>query len=135
VTAVLWRAAFEVAAEFTVVVFLNKPGALSLAADAIWCDKDDGRLVQIVTLAARHAVPVIYPSREDAVAGGLMRYGPSVTDQFRQAGVYTVRISKEKTGRPAGDAGDQGSSWSSTCRRPGRSASRSHPRSWPGPTR
>jgi putative ABC transport system substrate-binding protein len=52
------------------------------------------RRVQIVTLAARHAVPAVYPWREDAVAGGLMSYGPSITDQFRQGGVYTARILK-----------------------------------------
>jgi putative ABC transport system substrate-binding protein len=52
------------------------------------------RRVQIVTLAARHALPVIYPWREDAIAGGLMSYGPSITEQFRQAGVYTARILK-----------------------------------------
>jgi ABC-type uncharacterized transport system substrate-binding protein len=50
------------------------------------------RRVQILTLAARHAVPVVYPAREWAEAGGLMSYGSSYTDQHRQAGVYTGRI-------------------------------------------
>ena len=52
------------------------------------------RRVQIVTLATRHALPAIYPWRDDAVAGGLMSYGPSITDQFRQAGIYAARILK-----------------------------------------
>jgi ABC-type uncharacterized transport system substrate-binding protein len=52
------------------------------------------RRVQIITLATYHAVPAIYPWREDAVAGGLVSYGPSITDQFRQAGIYTGRILK-----------------------------------------
>jgi putative ABC transport system substrate-binding protein len=52
------------------------------------------RRVQIVTLATRHALPAIYPWREDAVAGGLVSYGPNITDQFRQAGIYTGRILK-----------------------------------------
>jgi ABC-type uncharacterized transport system substrate-binding protein len=50
------------------------------------------RRVQILTLAARHGVPVIYPAREWAEAGGLMSYGSSYADQHRQAGVYTGRI-------------------------------------------
>jgi putative ABC transport system substrate-binding protein len=50
------------------------------------------RRIQILTLAARHAVPVVYPAREWAEAGGLMSYGSSYTDQHRQAGVYTGRI-------------------------------------------
>jgi putative ABC transport system substrate-binding protein len=50
------------------------------------------RRVQIVTLATRHTLPVVYPWREDAAAGGLSSYGPSITDQFRQAGPYAARM-------------------------------------------
>jgi putative ABC transport system substrate-binding protein len=53
-----------------------------------------GRQSQILTLAARHAVPGIYFSRDWAVAGGLMSYGPLATDQGRQAGIYVGRILK-----------------------------------------
>jgi putative ABC transport system substrate-binding protein len=53
-----------------------------------------GRQSQILTLAARHAVPAIYFSRDWAAAGGLMSYGPPPTDQGRQAGIYTGRILK-----------------------------------------
>jgi ABC-type uncharacterized transport system substrate-binding protein len=53
-----------------------------------------GRRVQIVTLAARHAVPAIYPVREFADVGGLMTYGSNPTEQYRQAGVYAGRVLK-----------------------------------------
>jgi putative ABC transport system substrate-binding protein len=52
------------------------------------------RRAQIVTLAARHAVPTIYPSRAYAEAGGLMSYGSSSRDLHRQAGTYVGRILK-----------------------------------------
>jgi putative ABC transport system substrate-binding protein len=52
------------------------------------------RRAQIIVLASRHAVPVIYANREDAVAGGLMSYGSSIVDVSRQLGIYTGRILK-----------------------------------------
>jgi putative ABC transport system substrate-binding protein len=51
-----------------------------------------GQRDQIVRLAARHAVAVIYFSREFAAAGGLISYGPSIAIGYRQAGVYTGQI-------------------------------------------
>jgi putative ABC transport system substrate-binding protein len=52
------------------------------------------RLAQLVTLAARHAVPAIYWTRDFTEASGLMSYGSDVSDQLRQAGIYTGRILK-----------------------------------------
>jgi putative ABC transport system substrate-binding protein len=52
------------------------------------------RAKQIVALVARYRVPAIYARRQFAEAGGLMSYGPSQTDPYRYAGIYTARILK-----------------------------------------
>ena len=67
-----------------------KVGALLQAADPFFNTVRD----QIVSLAARHAIPAIYEQRAFVAAGGLMSYGTNLADAYRQAGVYTGRILK-----------------------------------------
>jgi putative tryptophan/tyrosine transport system substrate-binding protein len=52
------------------------------------------RRVQLTQLAVLHRMPAIYPVRQYVEAGGLMSYGASLTDAFRQVGVYTGRVLK-----------------------------------------
>src|SRR5262249_21841224 len=54
---------------------------------------------KLIALAAHHSLPATYTTREAALAGGLMSYGTSLTDAWRQAGMYAVRLLKgDKTG-------------------------------------
>ena len=48
----------------------------------------------IITLAARHRLPAVYPSGPYVTAGGLISYGPDLIDQYRRAAGYVDRILK-----------------------------------------
>jgi putative ABC transport system substrate-binding protein len=66
-------------------------------ADALFVGPDaffNTRRVQLATMAAHHSIPTAFAVREYVDAGGLMSYGASLTDMFRQTGVYTGRILK-----------------------------------------
>jgi ABC-type uncharacterized transport system substrate-binding protein len=79
----------EIDAAFLTLVQLHA-GALVVSIDPFFSSRRD----QLVALASRHAVPAIYYWREFAAAGGLISYGPSLTAEYRQAGVYVGKILK-----------------------------------------
>jgi putative ABC transport system substrate-binding protein len=63
---------------------------LVVSSDNLFTD----RPVRLVVLAARHAIPAIYPYRWFAAAGGLMSYGPDLAEAYRLVGTYAGRILK-----------------------------------------
>ena len=71
----------------------ERPDALFVGGDALF----NSRRLQLALLAARHAVPATYASRDYPASGGLMSYGADVTDAFRQVGAYAGRILKGVT--------------------------------------
>jgi len=67
-----------------------RAGGLAIAADTFFSSQS----TVLAALALQHAVPTVSPYREFVTAGGVMSYGGSVTEQYRQVGVYTGRILK-----------------------------------------
>jgi putative ABC transport system substrate-binding protein len=68
----------------------QRVGAVLISGDPFFNERRDG----LVALAARNAVPAIYPWREFTAAGGLISYGASLSDAYRQSGVYVGKILK-----------------------------------------
>jgi len=66
----------------------ERPDALLVSPDPLYVV----RRVQLATLAARHAIPTSFSNRDPVEAGGLVSYGPNITDAYRQAGAYVARI-------------------------------------------
>ena len=79
----------EINAAFATLV-RERPDALFVGGDPLF----NSRRMQLSLLAARHAIPATYASREYAEAGGLMSYGTGFPDTYRQVGVYVGRILK-----------------------------------------
>jgi putative ABC transport system substrate-binding protein len=79
----------EIEAAFATFV-RNQVDALVIGGDAFFY----GRRVQLVTLTTRHAIPAVFNVREFTEIGGLMSYGTSLPEVYRQLGVYTGRILK-----------------------------------------
>jgi putative ABC transport system substrate-binding protein len=67
-----------------------RPDALFVGGDGFFVS----RRVQLVNLASRHVVPAIYDARQFPEVGGLMSYGSSIEDAWRQVGVYAGRVLK-----------------------------------------
>ena len=78
-------------------------GALLVGPDNFFTSRRN----QLAALAARYAVPTMYGDRQYAVAGGLMSYNSSLTDIYRQVGVYTGKILTAKHRRLADSAADE----------------------------
>ena len=77
----------EIDAAFATLVQLHA-GALVVGEDPFFYRRRE----ELVALAARHAVPASYFSHEFALAGGLISYGPSLTDAWRKVGIYAGKI-------------------------------------------
>jgi len=77
----------EIDAAFVALAQL-RAGALFVVSDGFFLDRRE----QIAALTARHAVPASFELREFVTAGGLMSYGASLADVYRQAGIYTGKI-------------------------------------------
>ena len=93
----------------------ERPDALFVASDTFLTT----RRVQLVNLASRHAIPTAFPNRESAEIGGLMSYGASISDAWRQSGIYVGQVLKARSLRTCRSCSRRSSSWSLTRRLPG----------------
>jgi putative tryptophan/tyrosine transport system substrate-binding protein len=66
----------------------QRAGAVIVAGDPVL----DGLREEVVALAARYALPAMYLTHDAVAAGGLLGYGPNITDAYRQGGIYCGRI-------------------------------------------
>jgi putative tryptophan/tyrosine transport system substrate-binding protein len=80
------EAAFETAVRQNIRV-------LAVASDPFF----NTRSTTLVALAARHALPTVYPFREHVAAGGLMSYGVDLSEMYRQVGLYAAQVLKGTT--------------------------------------
>jgi ABC-type uncharacterized transport system substrate-binding protein len=79
----------EIGAAFATLV-RDRPDALLVGSGPFF----NSRRVQLALLAGRHGIPAIYTGRQYVEAGGLIGYGASLSDAWRQIGIYTGRILK-----------------------------------------
>jgi putative ABC transport system substrate-binding protein len=63
--------------------------ATTISIDVVFVHRE-----RIITLAARHRLPAVYPYRPFVTGGGLISYGPDLVDQYRRAAGYVDRIRK-----------------------------------------
>ena len=77
----------EIDTAFTILV-QKRISALVVVSDTFF----NSRPQQLVALTARHSLPAIYPFRDYVEAGGLMSYGPSAAEGYRNTGIYTGRV-------------------------------------------
>jgi ABC-type uncharacterized transport system substrate-binding protein len=126
---------------------VQEPNELERAFDAMTRERADGLLVlsdsfttfhraRLAELAAGHRLPALYGHRQYIEAGGLMSYGPSISDAYRQGALTSsMRFSRAPTQPIYQPSSRPSSSWSSTSKPRKRSASRFPSPSSPVPTR
>jgi putative ABC transport system substrate-binding protein len=81
----------------------KRVGGFVVASDPFF----DSRRARLISFAAENRLPGIYQFRSYAVDGGLISYGPSITETYRQVGIYAGRILKGAKPSDADHAADE----------------------------
>jgi|AmaraimetFIIA100_FD_contig_121_186669_length_1395_multi_5_in_0_out_0_1 putative ABC transport system substrate-binding protein len=79
----------ELEQAFVTLAKQHVAGVLAVSDNFLYSRRD-----QIIQLSARHSIPMMYPFRGDAAAGGLLSYGANIQEMYRQAGIYVARVLK-----------------------------------------